>query len=218
MKVIRLSHTLGSTTPLYGGANEIRISPRKSLSCGDTCNTFFLEFPNHSSTHVDAPFHFLGDGKKLDEISSENWVFKHIAIIDQPARSSELLNFDPLAAYKGTVPEQIEIVLIRTGFEKKRGTKAYWEENPGLDPALAERLKAAFPRLRAVGMDFISTSAFQHREKGRLAHHEFLGREILLIEDMSLIPLTSTPDLLVVAPLIVEGLDGAPVTIFAISN
>lgn len=218
MKVIRLSHAISMKTPLYGGADEIRVSPRKSLSCGDSCNTFFLEFPNHSSTHVDAPFHFLGEGKKLDEISSESWVFKHIAVIDKPSSSSELLNFDPLALYKGTTPEQIEIVLIRTGFEKKRGAKAYWEENPGLDPALAGRLKAAFPRLRAVGMDFISTSAFQHREQGRLAHHEFLGREILLIEDMSLNALATVPDLLVVAPLMVEGIDGAPATIFAISN
>jgi kynurenine formamidase len=66
-------------------------------------------------------------------------------------------------------------------------------------------------------MDFISLTAYQHRELGRAAHKAFLGGEhpILLVEDMDLNQLSSQPKSIVCAPLLMKGADGAPVHIIA---
>ena len=66
-------------------------------------------------------------------------------------------------------------------------------------------------------MDFISITSYQNREIGRLAHRQFLGGKnpLLLVEDMDLSSLKKTPRSLICAPLLIENIDGSPVTIIA---
>ena len=66
-------------------------------------------------------------------------------------------------------------------------------------------------------MDFISLTSFQNRELGRESHRSFLGGEhpILLIEDMDLSQLSTSPLSIQCLPLLIYGLDGAPVSIIA---
>jgi kynurenine formamidase len=66
-------------------------------------------------------------------------------------------------------------------------------------------------------MDFISLTAYQHRELGRTAHRAFLGggRPILLIEDMDVRQLSSQPKSIICSPILLKGVDGAPVNIIA---
>ena len=77
---------------------------------------------------------------------------------------------------------------------------------------LAEKVSHSFPNLKAIGLDIVSISSFQHREVGRIAHKEFLGRNILLIEDMYLSD-TGVPNSVIVAPLRVDYIDSAPCTV-----
>jgi kynurenine formamidase len=66
-------------------------------------------------------------------------------------------------------------------------------------------------------MDFISLTSYQNRELGREAHRMFLGgdRPILLIEDMDLSKIMNSPKSISCIPLLINGLDGSPVTIIA---
>ena len=41
---------------------------------GDVCNLTAFSMCAHNGTHVDAPYHFLNDGKKLDELPLETWI------------------------------------------------------------------------------------------------------------------------------------------------
>ena len=74
--------------------------------------------------------------------------------------------------------------------------------------------------MRAIGFDFISLTAYQHREIGREAHRAFLAKyrdkpPIRIIEDMALAALSKAPSEVTVLPLFVRGADGAPVTVLA---
>ena len=42
-----------------------------SVAKGDVCNLTFFSMCAHNGTHIDAPFHFLNDGKTVDEIGLE---------------------------------------------------------------------------------------------------------------------------------------------------
>ena len=45
-----------------------------SMDKGDKCNLTEFSMCAHNGTHVDTPFHFVGDGKKIDEVGVEPFV------------------------------------------------------------------------------------------------------------------------------------------------
>jgi len=45
-----------------------------SISKGDMCNVTALSMCAHNGTHVDAPYHFLDDGKTIDQLPLECFV------------------------------------------------------------------------------------------------------------------------------------------------
>lgn len=45
-----------------------------SLEKGDVCNLTSLSLCAHNGTHVDAPYHFLQDGKTIDQVDLSSWI------------------------------------------------------------------------------------------------------------------------------------------------
>ncbi len=45
-----------------------------SIQRGDTCNLTYLKMCAHNGTHVDAPFHFLQEGKTVDQVDLSYWI------------------------------------------------------------------------------------------------------------------------------------------------
>ncbi|HAG91205.1 MAG TPA: hypothetical protein DCL41_05005 [Bdellovibrionales bacterium] len=114
----------------------------------------------------------------------------------------------------------MDFLLLRTGFEKRRGEESYWNNNPGFLPEVGFWLREEFPKVRAIGFDFISLTCFQKRELGREAHRAFLNPfkdkpPILIVEDMKLAHAPHTLRRIHLAPLMIENADGAPVTVLA---
>ena len=218
MKVMYLSHFISVDTPLYGGAKSVEITQYKFIYKGDSCNMLFLSIPNHTSTHIDLPYHFLKDGKKLEDFDPDFWIFKNVGLIElRDVEFCEIITWEKIASTLLKY-NSIELLLLKTGFEKYRGEEVYWSKQPGIHPEVAKYLREKFPLLKAVGMDIISISSWCNRELGRKAHREFLEREILLIEDMKLSDVDSAPDVVIALPLLIKGADGAPITVIGIWN
>ena len=45
-----------------------------SIQKGDLCNLTTLSMCAHNGTHVDAPFHFIGDGKSIEQVALDSFV------------------------------------------------------------------------------------------------------------------------------------------------
>lgn len=212
-----LSHAMSEHTPAYGGGQGFTRTAASSIAAGDSANSEAWTFPNHLGTHVDVPRHFVEGGDTVDAYGPERWWFSRPVIIDVPMGDDALIQPADIA---GRVPDGTDLLILRTGFEAHRGTRRYWERNPGLSAALARHLREAYPRLRAVGMDLISVTARAHRPEGREAHRALLEHHpdsdpIILIEDMALAHASGALDAVVVAPLRVLQADGGPVTVLA---
>ena len=213
MSYIWLSHVLEQRTPLYGGVDTISIKSEKSIHRGDSCNTSYLALPSHSGTHVDAPRHFIEHGKCIDQYAPDELIFSKPVVLDCRVREGQIITENDLDFMD--LDEQVDFVLIRSGFEKFRFEKPYWEKGPCLDPEIADQLLSKFPSLRAVGMDFISISSLAHRELGRKVHKAFLSKGLLIFEDMALAGIKKDQilKLVIALPLRFECGDGAPATI-----
>lgn len=204
-------------TPLYGGATGISIEQKSRIGAESSSNTQVWSFPNHAGTHIDAPRHFIEEGKTLTDYPASFWVFDHPQLLDVTCAPGELITEESV---QGRLVDGTDLLLLRTGFERHRGEQLYWENNPGLGPGLAAFLREQHPSVRAVGLDAVSVSRWQDRPTGRVAHKAFLGTDqpnepVLLIEDMKLSECPAALRQVVVAPLLVRDADGGPVTVLA---
>lgn len=213
-RVHLLSHPICKDTPLYAGEGTVDLKRVKMIDKGNPCNTMHFSFPNHTGTHVDVPYHFSNDGASITDIRPSDWIFHKISMVETPFLPHDyIINKNDIKTAK-----DCELLLIKTNFEQYRGTEIYWRNSPGLDPALGAFLKTRCPSLRAVGINTISISNLNNRKLGREAHRAFLNNGIMLLEDMKLSGLEKVPDIVVIAPLLIAGADGAPCTAFGIYN
>lgn len=218
-KFVLLSHVLRQDTPSYGNRDKVIIRVNSSIKAGETANSSCLVLSNnHIGTHIDVPRHFSVDGKRTIDYPIDKYVFEKCHVIDLPKKEACLIRPDDIAS--NPIDSDVELLLIRTGYEALRGLDAYWNDNPGLAPELADYFRRTFPKLRCVGFDFISVTSWKHRAEGKLAHKAFLApdngeREIWAIEDMSLKDAPVDLKRVVVAPLMVEDGNGTAVTVIA---
>jgi len=206
---IFLSYFLDSDTPLYGGLKgSFQICNERSIAKGDTSNNLSFTFPAHTGTHIDFPFHFSNCGKKSHDYPASFWLFKKIGFLDCTINEVES-NIEFLQ-------EDIEILILKTGFGANRNSEIYWSNQPVIPAHFATTFKKRFSKLKIFGFDLISLTSKLDREEGRKAHVNFLvNNDILVLEDMNLINLNCTPNMIIVSPLQVHSADGTPCTVIA---
>jgi len=215
--VIYLSYILTMDTPLYGNGKGISISPDKNIIDASSFNTMNFSFPNHSGTHIDFPYHFDTEGKTLSDYPADFWVFNSVELVDVSGLIEGGQMVEP-SMFPKLVKKDIDLLLIKTGYGKYRGSDRYTLSPPGISSDVADWVRKNYPTVRCVGMDLISVSSYSNRGEGRKAHRSFLAPEsgypILLIEDMML-DYGGPFEKVIVAPLLVEGADGSPCTVLA---
>ena len=122
---IQLSHILKKDTPSYGDRDRVVIRTNTSIKAGDTANTSCLILTNnHIGTHIDVPRHFDDKGKRTVDYPISHYVFHNIALVDIPVQKPILITPDQFKDIN--ISNDIELLLIRTGFEQNRFfTKAH---------------------------------------------------------------------------------------------
>jgi kynurenine formamidase len=221
MKRLVLSYPLSVHTPVYRDNPPVEIRQQFSIQRGDLFNQFFIDTINHNGTHIDGPWHFNPQGKKLNELPIDYFVFTRMTILDIPKTDDELISKEDLEPFANRIAGS-DLLLIRTGFGKIRDSDPvrYGNRNPGFSSSAAQYLMV-FDSLRAIGIDVISASAAQKLDKG-IAFHQIIsgkdrkdGRFLLIIEDMNLNHDLSGANIVYAVPLFIEGIDSSFSTIFA---
>jgi arylformamidase len=67
-RIIDISIALTPDTVAYPGDPLPEYGLLQSVQKGGDSNTGFIRHGLHSGTHVDAPYHFFEEGRKLDEV------------------------------------------------------------------------------------------------------------------------------------------------------
>lgn len=222
IKWIFLSYPLNNKAFAYGNCERFKLIQTRSISSGQTSNNTTLEMPVHYGTHIDFPYHFCNEGHQAHQFNPEFFIFNYPAVIDISANqlTDYLICNQHLKAVE-QLSKQTDCLIIKTGFCNKRYTNEYWQYGWGFHKQTAAYLKQHLPNLRVIGFDLISLNSYQQREHGREAHKAFLCEySILIVEEMDLSAIqdSTTIEQIIISPLIIEGGDGAPVTVFAKIN
>lgn len=219
-EVTFLSHVLDTNTVGFAGKNTFSVEKATAICCGDSSNSAYWKFHNHIGTHIDLPKHFIEDGKTIDQTPAAYWIFNKVFLNTfDSIRENEIITY---GSWCDKIPKDCELLLLKTGFEKYRDQEKYWKFNPAFSTDLAFWLKRNRPLIRCIGFDTLSLTGYQHRELGRKAHKAFLSseteneHEIFIIEDMHLSSIFTSPDKVIVLPLIVRNADASPCSILGI--
>jgi kynurenine formamidase len=206
-----LSYPLGETTPVYGGKKSPTIKGLKLIKKGNSCNMSSVLLDNHSGTHIDGPLHFHESGRPMEKYDISDFIYSKPFVCSCPKAGAFLISQQDIK----DCPDDADIIIIRTGYGKHRGSDRYWKENPGLSSEAAEWIRNKRPTLKAMGIDSISISSYKHRDEGRIAHKILLDpeRPVFLIEDMDLSKDLKGLLKIFAAPLFIEGLDSLPATV-----
>lgn len=194
--------------PVWPTHAASEVGPFRRIAEGGPSNVSRLTLTSHAGTHVDAPWHFVDDGRKLEEIPLGRWVGP-CWVADVP---DERRVVEPADLERAEIPAGTERLLVRTA--NSTGWGAWDGRQPlpfrgdyvGLSPAAAGWVVERGVRL--IGWDYLSVGPFG--PANRETHLTLLGNDVLILETITLAAVAPGPYRLLCLPLRLTIGDGAP--------
>ncbi len=201
-KIHDITVTITNDLPVWPGDPRVSLKRISRIEDGADANVSSVYMSVHSGTHMDAPKHFVDEGKTIDQL--------------------------PLAALVGPVqvvhvPEAVKVITgevvkssgIQPGVERvlfKTRNSHFWpgkEFRTDFTAVDEEGAKALVDlKLRLVGIDYLSIAPY---DDSRPAHFILLKNEIAILEGCDLSRINPGFYTLFALPTKFGGADGAPV-------
>ena len=208
MKVIDLTLTISENIPTFPGSPQPNFINWESIE-KDGYNLELLFLSTHTGTHIDAPYHFVKKGQKIDQIVTRRLVTEAVLIkirkgSDQAITKTDIQKFEKRC---GKMADG-STVIFHTGWQKNLNKKSYYMKNPGLAVSAAKYL--ASKKINLVGID--SPSIDLGKDSKFSVHHILAKNGILIVENLAnLDKIHSEKFHLIVAPLKLKNATGSPV-------
>jgi kynurenine formamidase len=202
-RLVDLSH------PMIHGQQTFPWDPKLSIMSHGTTETLrynisHVSMSSHQGTHLDAMFHFLDQGRTIDQMPLD-WFYGPVRVLRLPKGPREEItraDLEPFADF--LVPEAR--IIYETGWHRRFGSPEFFSDFPSLTQDAAHYL--ASRKIRMLGMDTPTPSRDWYE-----VHHILLSptAEIVVVE--ALANLDKVPDEFVFAgfPLNFQGRDGSPI-------
>ena len=164
---------------------------------------------NHTGTHLDAPFHFVKNGIKIDQIPLDRLMGKAILIKIKKPKNSPITKSDIIQFEKknGDIPDK-STVFFFTDWQKNIKKNNYFTENPGLGLSAATYL--AQKKTNLVGID--SPSIDLGKDESFSVHHVLSKNNILIVENLANLNKIKSQEFdFTILPLKLKDATGSPV-------
>lgn len=209
-RIVDLSRLVDAETQVYPGDPHVRLEPAATLAA-EGVNVLAVHIGSHSGTHVDAPYHFVEGGKRIDEMDPRLFVGPAVVVDVRGKGPRERITVEDLQPYEGRLSEGV-VAVLQTGWEELYGTSGYYD-HPFLDRRAAELILDA--GVKTVAVDTLSVDETvlegEHPE-GYPAHHAILGAGGVIAENLANLAAVDFPNpLFSLLPIKLGGSDGAPV-------
>ncbi len=201
-KWIDISMTLRNGMICWPGDPPFKRKLVKNISKGDSCNLSGIEMGTHSGTHLDAPLHFLGNGRSIDEVAPEVLIGTARVISIKDKRSISLAELKKKRIRKG------ERILFKTRNSSLVSKDKFVKDYVCISIEAAKHLKEK--ALKLVGIDYLSVGGFAKTTKSRGVHKTILNSGAWIIEGLDLSQVEEGKHFLICLPLKIEDAEGAP--------
>lgn len=207
MNIIDLSLKIETGMPTCGTQwhQNVQIRPM-GLIAEVGRNTHSILVGSHSGTHMDAPYHFIQNGKKIDEISMID-TCGEVSLVDFRQLNKKMVDLEDVRKLAIT-----EKMLFAFGWYKNWKTDKFYKEFPYFS-------EEAIDYLIDQGMKFIAMDtpspdtggAINERDDSR-NHKKMLEKQVIIVEYLAntdAIDFSKKYEIYAL-PLKIKGCDGAP--------
>jgi len=199
-----------NTMPVWPGDPPLKLTPESRLSRDGTHTVRLtaIDMGSHTGTHIDAPYHFVDGGRRLDEIPLD--------VLIGPATVHEILHVGSIG------PAQLEPlnwagtqrVLFKTENSKHWNDGTFYQDFVYLEPEGAKFLVER--GVSVVGIDYLSIDKF-HSQK-HPTHFVLLERNVVIIVGLNLNSVKPGRYQMVALPLNLKDADGAPTRVILVDE
>ena len=195
MKIIDISQEVLSCN-VFPGDESPKAEQVLSVEKGDVCNLSVLSMCAHNGTHVDAPFHFINDGKTVDKMPLDAFVGDCF-----------------VARHEGDVTAEDAREILKKAKSVGADEKILIGGKATVTLAAAEVFAEAGVKL--IGNE---SQTVGPEDAPMAVHLVLLAKEIVLLEGLVLSGVSEGKYFLSAAPLNFAGFDGAPCRAYLIER
>jgi arylformamidase len=200
MAIFDISIGIDENLPLWPGDPELRLHWAANIEQGDLVNLTELSMSIHTGTHIDAPLHFLPNGKPIDSLSLN--VFMGEAQVVAIPQDVNLITVNILQ-------DVCEINAARILFKTKNSqlweTSKFQQDYVALEASAAQWLVDQGVQL--VGIDYLSIAPFKDPAP---THKILLSNNVVIVESLDLRSVEPGLYTLICLPLKLVGREAAP--------
>jgi arylformamidase len=202
MHTYDITVTISPDLPVWPGDPSIILERVSKIEEGENANVSRVDMGLHTGTHVDAPFHFLRDGKGVDKLK--------LSALCGRAYVLSLPEVDLITAgvlEKAEIPPRTRRLLFKTRNSQywARQEKEFQPNFVGITEDGAQYLVTRGVKL--VGVDYLSVAPYK---KSRPTHEVLLKAGTIIVEGLNLSEVDQGRYTLYCLPLKIAGADGAP--------
>lgn len=203
MKIFDISLEISPNLPVWPGDPPIELEQVESMDRGAHANVSRLSAGVHIGTHVDAPHHFLNDGRTIEQLPLD--VLTGPCYVTQLPDGVEAITAEALDGI--SLPADATRILFGTSNSRlwSRGETEFQEDFVAVTEDGAEWLVKSGVQL--VGVDYLSVAPFGNSIP---THKILLGAGVIVLEGLNLSAVTRGFYDLYCLPLNLLGAEGAP--------
>lgn len=199
MNIIDISWPLDERTTAYKDKKTISFNNTKTFE-KDGVRESIITIGSHSGTHIDAPAHFLKNGKTIDTIPLDQ--------LTGPCKVIDLVHVRDVIEMHHLQEHDIEegdFILIKTANSTLPPTAPFKEDFVYLSAAAAYYLVDC--GIELIGFDYLG---IERNQPAHDTHTLLMQADIAIVEGLRLAKVRAGEYLFVCLPLLVVGLDAAP--------
>lgn len=184
----------------WPGEPEVSVYRISSISDGKDANVSGLSMSAHTGTHMDAPYHFINNGKDISQAPFEALIGEALVI---DVKNPEAVDLQDLRDFDIRPKDR---VLFKTNNSGRDWFNMDFSTGyTGLSARAAKYL--AERKVQLVGIDFLSIGKYSEDEE---VHRTLLGQGIWIVEGLNLSGVAEGAYEMICLPLRLIGCDGAP--------
>jgi arylformamidase len=208
MRIYDISLTISPDLPVWPGDSQPKLERTSMIEAGDNANVSQMKVSVHTGTHVDAPYHFVSNGRTVEDLQL-NHLTGRAYVLHLPEINlitAEILD-------NADIPTRSKRVLFKTD------NSNYWRQKEhkfhidyvGLSADGAEYLVNR--GIKLVGIDYLSIAPYQETKR---THEILLQAGVIIVEGLDLSEVSQGRYALYCLPLKLAGSDGAPARVILV--
>ena len=200
--IIDISVPLYPDMPVWPGSAGIQLTQTSRLDKGDSVNNSKLICDVHIGTHIDAPLHYIKDGKSIEQLELENLI--GLAVVAY-LPEAEVITKNVLEEL--SLPEGTRRLLLRTRNSSlwETGSHQFQTNYVALTQDAAQWV--VDHDICLIGIDYLSVQRYGENPQ---THEILLSAGVIIVEGLNLARVEPGQYELICLPLKLVGSEGAP--------